>query len=193
MTPSLNYTVLTDALHALKEGNLRYCEALGFTCDELDAISRLSMEELFILSQTTAPFMNVTIQHDVLRQVLARADQEIQLQRRITRAIVLGGSIELLGHFFGLPSGEVCNRRRILGIQVAQGRTRLPDENTDCQIWLQWEQRRPENLLSMDSLDVMMDITDSLSGQEKTEALSLTVVWSRIMSCEKDLSQARER
>ncbi|ECC3255395.1 DUF2857 domain-containing protein [Salmonella enterica] len=111
MIPSLNYSVLTDTLHALKEGNIRHCEALGFTYNELEAINGLSVDELFILSRASAQFLHVSIQHEVLRQLLAQTKQEIQLQQRINRAIALGGSIELLSQFFGLSSGEISARR----------------------------------------------------------------------------------
>jgi AraC-like DNA-binding protein len=186
MIPSLNYAVLTDALHALKEGNIRHCEALGFTYNELEAINCLSMDELFILSRASAQFLNITIQHEVLRQLLAQTKQEIHLQQRINRAIALGGSIELLSQFFGLSSSEISARRRFIGISVSQGRTRIPDEDTDARIWRQWQQHRPETLLSMGTLDVMMDITETLSGTTEDESLSLTVVWNRIMLCEKE-------
>ncbi|MBW5932387.1 hypothetical protein CFM96_27835 [Klebsiella michiganensis] len=149
MIPSLNYAVLTDALHALKEGNIRHCESLGFTYNELEAINNLSVDELFILSRSSAQFLNVTIHHEVLRQLLAQTRQEIQLQQRINRAIALGGSIELLGDFFGLSSGEISARRRFIGISISQGRTRIPDEDMDARIWRYWKPRRPDNLLSM--------------------------------------------
>ncbi|USB67210.1 DUF2857 domain-containing protein [Klebsiella pneumoniae] len=185
MIPSLNYSVLTDALHALKEGNIRHCEALGFTYNELETINNLSVDELFILSRASAQFLHVSVQHEVLRQLLAQTKQEIQLQQRINRAITLGGSIELLSQFFGLSSGEISARRRFIGISVSQGRTRIPDEEIDARIWRKWQQCRPEILLSMDALDAMMNITESFSGEIDGESLSLTVVWNRIMHCEK--------
>lgn len=120
MIPSLNYAVLTEALHALKEGNIRHCESLGFTYNELEAINALSMDELFILSRASASFLHVTIQHEVLRQLLAQTRQEIELQQRINRAIALGGSIDLLSQFFGLSSGEISARRRFMGITISQ-------------------------------------------------------------------------
>lgn len=188
MIPSLNYAVLTDALHALKEGNIRHCESLGFTYNELEAINELSMDELFILSRTSASFLHVTIQHEVLRQLLAQTRQEMELQQRINRAIALGGSIDLLSQFFGLSSSEISARRRFIGISISQGRTRIPDEETDARIWREWQQRRPANLLSIGALDAMMDITEALSeaGTPEDALLSLTIVWNRIMQCEKD-------
>ncbi|HDP0319585.1 DUF2857 domain-containing protein [Salmonella enterica] len=193
MIPSLNYAVLTEALHALKEGNIRHCESLGFTYNELEAINALSMDELFILSRASASFLHVTIQHEVLRQLLAQTRQEMELQQRINRAIALGGSIDLLSQFFGLSSGEISARRRFMGITISQGRTRMPDEETDARIWREWQQRCPENLLSMDALDAMMDITEVLSDTGKPEdgLLSLTVVWNRIMQCEKETQGGR--
>lgn len=189
MIPSLNYAVLTDVLHALKEGNIRHCEALGFTYNELEAINRLSVDELFILSRSSAQFLHVTIQHEVLRQLLAQTRQEILLQQRINRATTLGGSIELLNQFFGLSSGEISARRRFIGITVSQGRTRIPDEETDARIWRQWQQHRPDNLFSMEAIDIMMDIAENLSGETAEDALSLTVVWNRIMLCEKEINR----
>lgn len=193
MIPSLNYAVLTEALHALKEGNIRHCESLGFTYNELEAINALSMDELFILSRASASFLHVTIQHEVLRQLLAQTRQEMELQQRINRAIALGGSIDLLSQFFGLSSGEISARRRFMGITISQGRTRMPDEETDARIWREWQQRCPENLLSMDALNAMMDITEVLSDTGKPEdgLLSLTVVWNRIMQCEKETQGGR--
>jgi len=188
MIPSLNYAVLTDALHALKEGNIRHCESLGFTYNELEAINELSMDELFILSRASASFLHVTIQHEVLRQLLAQTRQETELQQRINRAIALGGSIELLSQFFGLSSSEISARRRFIGITISQGRTRIPDEETDARIWREWSQRRPDNLLSMEALDAMMDITETLSGETEDESLSLTVTWNRITQCGKENS-----
>ncbi|MFG6656248.1 DUF2857 domain-containing protein [Scandinavium sp. M-37] len=192
MSQSLNYAILNDALNALKEGNLRRCEALGFTFNEIEAIRRLSVDELTVLSDTTTGFVDVSVQHDVLSRMLARAGQKVLEDQRITRAVNLGGSIELLGHFFGLSSGEVSIRRRICGTQIPQGRTRIPDEETDKQIWLEWMSRRPDNLMSVDALDAMMDITETLSSMTRNGALSLTVVWNRIMACEKDISEGEQ-
>ncbi|MFE8147226.1 DUF2857 domain-containing protein [Brenneria goodwinii] len=190
MIPSLNYAVLTDVLHALKEGNIRYCEALGFTYDEMNAINQLSLDELFIVSRASAQFMNVTIHHEVLRQILAQSRQEVLLQQQINRAITLGGSIELLNQYFGLSSNEISARRRLLGISISQGRTQIPDEDTDAEIWVRWQKRRPENIDSLNALDVMMQVTEELSSQD--EGPSLTVVWNRITLCEKETSDRRK-
>ena len=178
--PSLNYAVLIQALTALKQGNIRQCEALGFTYDELNTIAHLSLEELFLLCRETAKFLIVSVDHEALKLLLKTVHQESLQQLRIYRSVALGGSIELLGQFFGLSSSEVCARRRFVGVNVAQGRNRMPDEETDALIWSMWQQRRPASLLSMEALDVMMDITEELSADR---------VWSRIVETEASMKE----
>ncbi|MCF6691682.1 DUF2857 domain-containing protein [Raoultella terrigena] len=178
MIPSLSYAVLTNALHALKQGNIRHCEALGFTFEEMNALNQLSLDELFIISHSSAPFFAVSVRHDVLRLLLAMSRQEVQRQQQIIRAIQLGGSIALLNRYFGLTSNEVCLRRRLQGIAIPYGRTPVPDEETDAEIWRQWQRHRVENLDSAEALEAMMRVTEDLSSQHT--APSLTVVWNRI-------------
>ncbi|MFP1778757.1 DUF2857 domain-containing protein [Lonsdalea quercina] len=189
MIPSLNYAVLTNALTALKEGNFRYCETLGFTFDELNALNQLSLDELFIVSRASAQFMSITVRHDVLQQILTLSHQEAQRQQQINRAVRLGGSIALLNHFFGLTSNEVCARRRLLGVTIPYGRTPIPNEAIDAEIWLSWKKNRSENLDTPEALETMMLVTESLSSREK--GLSLTAVWNRITLCEKEALNRR--
>ena len=103
MIPSLNYAVLTNALQALNEGNIRHCEDLGFTFDEMNALSQLSPDALFTLSRAAAPFIAVSLRHDVLHQLLAHSGQEEQRRQLIDRAIRLGGSIALMNHYLVSP------------------------------------------------------------------------------------------
>ena len=189
MFPSLNYAVLINALAALKEGNFRNCETLGFTFEELNTLNQLSLDELFIVCRASAQFMSITVRQDALKQILALSHHEAQRQQKVNRAIRLGGSIALLNHFFGLTSNEVCARRRLLGVTIPYGRTPTPDEFVDSQIWLSWQKIRTENLDTPEALEAMMQVTESLSSSEKVP--SLTVVWHRITLCEKEALNRR--
>ncbi|EPK6573464.1 DUF2857 domain-containing protein [Klebsiella quasipneumoniae] len=189
MIPSINYAIMTDALHALKQGNIRYCESLGFTFDEMNALNQLSLDELFAVSRAAAPFILVTVRHDVLHHLLAQAHQEYRQQQQIKLAIRLGGSIALLNHYFGLTSNDVCLRRRLLGVSVPYGRTPEPDEETDTEIWRQWQQCQVDNLESPDALAAMMQVTEALLP--KTKGLTLTTVWKRIALCEQEVIASR--
>lgn len=185
----LNYAVLTEALHALKEGNFHYCESLGFTFDEMTDLNQLSLDELFIVSRSSTPFVAISVHHDALRHQMVLARQEVRLQQLINRAIRLGGSIALLNQYFGLTSNETCLRRRLLGVSVPYGRTPEPDEETDAEIWRQWQQCRADNLESFDALTAMMQVTEKLLPD--AEGLSLTTVWKRITLCEQEAANRR--
>ncbi|EMB4690492.1 DUF2857 domain-containing protein [Citrobacter freundii] len=189
MFPSLNYSVLTNVLAALKEGNFRYCETIGFTFDELNTLNQLSLDELFIVIRASTEFMSITIHHDALQQLLTFSREEAHHQQQINRAIRLKGSIALLNHFFGLTSNEVCTRRRLLGVSIPYGRTPVPDENIDAEIWLLWQKNRHENLDTFEALEAMMQVTESLSSREKGP--SLTAVWNRITLCQKETLKRR--
>lgn len=189
MIPSLNYAVLTDALNALKEGNIRHCEALGFTFDEMNTLNQLSLDELFIVSRSPVPFVSISVRHDVLRHLMAQAREEFGHQRLVNRAIRLGGSIALLNQYFGLTSNETCLRRRLLGVSVPYGRTPEPDEETDAAIWRQWQQCRVNNLESPDALAAMMQVTEKLLPD--AGGLSLTIVWKCITLCEQEAANRR--
>lgn len=185
MIPSINYAIIANVLHALKEGNIRHCEALGFTVDEINTLDQLSFDELVTVSRAVASFVSITVRHDVLHHLLALARQEYRQRQQINRAIRLGGSIALLNHYFGLTSNEVCLRRRLLGVSVPYGRTPEPDEETDAEIWRQWQKCRVENLESPDALMAMMQVAEVLLP--KFQGLSLTMVWRRIALCEQEV------
>lgn len=189
MIPSLNYAILIDALHALKDGNFRHCESLGFTFDEMNTLNQLSLDELFIISRESVHFMTISVHHDTLSRFLASSREEVLRQRKINRAIQLGGSIALMNLYFGLTSNEVSLRRRLLGVAIPYGRTPIPDETIDAEIWLSWQKNRYENLDTYEALEAMMQVTESLSSREK--APSLTVVWNRITLCEKEALNRR--
>lgn len=48
MLPSINYMTLIFALQAVREGNIKYCNTLGLTLNEVREINKLSLDELFL-------------------------------------------------------------------------------------------------------------------------------------------------
>jgi len=155
----------------------------------MNTLNQLSLDELFIVSRSSAPFVVISVRHDVLRHLMVLARQEVRQQQQIHRAILLGGSIALLNQYFGLTSNEVCLRRRMLGVSVPYGRTPEPDEETDAAIWRQWQKCRVENLASPEALAAMMQVTETLLSQSK--GLLLTTVWKRITLCEQEATSRR--
>lgn len=171
MTPSINQAVLTHIVRALKEGQIRYCESLGFSPQELSELTRLTADDILFLSNSAVQFMTVSIHHDMLGKMLARTRQEQLFQQRLEEALSLGASIELIHHYFGLSTPEVCARRRLFGLFVRQGRNNAPDEEAETLVWNAWQKIGVKKLDSADALNAMMAIA-------REHDLSLTVIWN---------------
>ncbi|AKE60080.1 DUF2857 domain-containing protein [Citrobacter farmeri] len=178
MMPTINQAVLSQVIQELKDGNVRYCEALGFDRDELNELNTLTFEELMHLGNTSAQFLKITINHDVLRKMLVQVRQEQKFQQFVGQAVQLGGSIALISHYFGISTAEISARRRLMGIHIRQGRNQAPDEAEEAALWKRWQEIKVDNLDSTQALEAMMQL-----AQERS--LSLTVVWNLIRQWEK--------
>ncbi|EAA9298080.1 DUF2857 domain-containing protein [Salmonella enterica subsp. diarizonae] len=185
MLPSINYMTLIFALQAVREGNIKYCNTIGLTLDEMREINKLSLDELFFISKTSLMFIDVSVNHERLKNILIRSRQELQYQQQINRAVRLGASHEILYTYFGLNTVDVAARRRLLGITIPNGRKVIPDENTDARIWLLWKTKHLNNTESLQALDAMMQITEELYNEGYT--FSLTVIRSRIKLFENNI------
>ncbi|CNK99534.1 Protein of uncharacterised function (DUF2857) [Yersinia mollaretii] len=164
-------TLLTQVLMELKSGNIRRCEAMGLTIAELQALNRLTVEDLHYLVNTPVSILTFHINHTNLNMMLAQARQEQIRAQCIERSLVLGGSIEMMQCFFGLTATEVSTRRRLMGIVARQGRTQAPTEAEEIRVWNQWNEASITNLESLDALEVMMLIAEQ-------QGLALTSVWT---------------
>ncbi|STI78211.1 Protein of uncharacterised function (DUF2857) [Escherichia coli] len=87
MTPSVNQAVLTHIVQALKEGQIRYCESLGFSPQELCELTRLTADDILFLSNSAVQFITTHIDHEMLGRMLARMEQERLFQQRLEQAL----------------------------------------------------------------------------------------------------------
>ncbi|HIE9550292.1 TPA: DUF2857 domain-containing protein [Klebsiella variicola subsp. variicola] len=166
MTPSVNQAVLTHIVQALKEGQIRYCESLGFSPQELCELTRLTADDILFLSNSAVQFITTHIDHEMLGRMLARMEQE-----RLEQALSLGASIEFINHYFGFFTPEVCARRRLIGLFVRQGRNNAPDEQMETLVWNEWQKTGVNKLDSPEALAAMM-------AMAREHDLSLTVIWN---------------
>ncbi len=167
--------ILTHLLMDLKSGNIRRCESLGMTIDEVRQLSQLTVDDLHYLMQSTVSVLDLSINHDNFWIMVNQARTEQKRLQRIDRALALSGSIELMQHYFGLTTAEVSARRRLNGIETHQGRTQAPGEDADAGIWRQWKAAGLAGPDSHEALDIMM-----LAAEQHN--VSLTAVWTRVNS-----------
>lgn len=114
--------LLMQMVMDLKNGYIRRCESLGMTPTEMQMLQSLTIEDLHYLGNSPVSVLTVHIHHSNLARILHQARIEQQRMQRIDRALMLGGSIEMMRYFFGLSSLEIAARRRIAGIAVRAGR-----------------------------------------------------------------------
>lgn len=164
---------LTQIVLEIKSGNLRRCEAMGLTLEEIKSLNKLTVEDLHYLVNTPVSILTFHVNHQNLHTLLEQAHREQHRIERIDRALGLGGSIELMQHFFGMTASEVSSRRRLVGIATRQGRNVTPSEADEVAVWQQWQSFSVDNVDSLDGLESMMLIAEQ-------QHIPLTTVWRLI-------------
>lgn len=178
----LNQAVIAQALHDLRNGQLRRCKAMGFGEEELAALKHPALVSM--LANAAISWCSVSINRDVLKRLLRQAqnvEQEIAIVDRMLR---LGASTEMVSTYFGLTHQEVALRRDILGLPKRKGRHPVLSEEQDTMLWQQLKAliAKKSNIRLDDDaamLDTAMDLAENLS-------LPLSVIWSAIQSWVKE-------
>lgn len=171
----LNQAVIAQALHDLRNGQLRRCKAMGFGEEELDALKHPALTS--VLANAVVSWCSVSINRDVFQRLLQQADEARQEITTVDRMLRLGASTELVGHFYGLTHQEVALRREMLGLPKRKGRYPALDEQQDTTLWTHWKAASTERGIDTGDdtavLAVAMDLAEAM-------ALPLSVVWTAL-------------
>ncbi|MBK0096621.1 DUF2857 domain-containing protein [Erwinia sp. S63] len=178
--------ILSSLLMDVKSGNIRRCESLGMSVEEIRALSQLSLDELHYLSQSHVSVLDISLNHENFWLMLNQARNELKRMLMIDRALELGGSMELIDKYFGLSPAEVSARRRLMGIESRQGRTQSLTEPQDAALWIEWKAAGLSSPDSHQALEAMM-----LASEQ--HGLSLTAVWSRVSQWCREAGAASRR
>lgn len=166
-------SLLTQLVMELKSGYLRRCESLGLTTEEMQLLYGLTVEDLHYLLNSPVSVLTFQIHHENFSLMLQHARREQQRMQRIDRALALGGSIEMMQHYFGLTTVEVAARRRMTGISIRQGRCAALSDEENATLWRMWQKADINDPSSADGLDVMMLASEQMD-------VSLTAVWHAV-------------
>ncbi|MFT1708047.1 STY4526/YPO1902 family pathogenicity island replication protein, partial [Vibrio cholerae] len=82
--------LLTELVMEIKSGNLRRCEALGLTDNEIRLLNSLTIEDLHYLSQSPVSIITCQIHRENLRLLLTRAKEVHRQNQMIERCLRLG-------------------------------------------------------------------------------------------------------
>lgn len=173
----LNQAVVAQALHDLRNGQLRRCLSMGFSERELDVLKRPALVSL--LANAQVPWCSVKVNTDVLWRLVSQLtdiEREIATVDRILR---LGASTEMVSKFYGLTHQEIALRRDIIGLPKRKGRHPVLNEEQEMTLWKHWKADIDDRNIALDDDSAMLSLTMDLA-----EALSLpmSVIWAAIRS-----------
>lgn len=171
----LNQAVIAQALHDLRNGQLRRCKAMGFGDRELDALKHPAL--VSVLINAAVSWCTVKVNPEVLQRLLRRVDDMEKEIASVDRMLRLGASTEMVGKFYGLTHQEVALRRNVLGLPKRKGRHRVLSEAEDTALWDRWRLAVKERGISLDDdmaqLELVLDLAEESS-------LPAAVLWNAI-------------
>ena len=173
----LNQAVIAQALHDLRNGQLRRCKAMGFGEQELAALKHPAL--VSVLVNSTVSWCSVTVNRDVLQRLLHRVDDVAKEIAAVDRMLHLGASTEMVSKFYGLTHQEVALRRDVLGLPKRKGRYPVLSEAEDTELWERFKPAVEERGIALDDDGAMLELTLDLA---ETFGLPASVVWATVRS-----------
>lgn len=171
----LSQALVAQALHALRTGQLRHCQAMGFNAAVLEALKQPALAS--ILANATVAWWSVHINLDVAQRLLEQGRNVEREVETIDRMLRLGASTEMVSEFYGLTHQDVALRRQMLGLPSRKGRWPVFSEDEDTALWTGWRESIQARGISLRDdaamLNVAMDLAQKLD-------LPLSEVWSAI-------------
>lgn len=171
----LNQAVVAQALHDLRNGQLRRCQAMGFSGSALEALKHPALVSVLVNAQVA--WCSVKINGEVVERLLEQVRDVAQEIERIDQLLRLGASTEMLAEFHGLSHQEVALRRQVLGLPPHKGRWPVLSEEQDATLWKRWDATLKARGITKADTPAMLEIAMTLA---ETEGLPLAVVWGAI-------------
>jgi len=169
----LNHAVIAQALHDLRNGQLRRCRSMGFSARALEALKHPHMVSMLLNAQVS--WCSVQINCDVVHRILEQQPKFAQEISVIDRMLRLGASTEMLNDFYGLTHQEVALRREVLGLPHRRGRWPVLSEAQDSDLWQCWHDRVKRQSLNVADLPSMLNVCMALAEERD---VPLAVVWT---------------
>lgn len=173
----LNQAVIAQALHDLRNGQLRRCKAMGFGEQELEALKHPAL--VSVLVNATVPWCSVKVNRDVLRRLLSQVHDVEKEIATVDRMLRLGASTEMVSKFYGLTHQEVALRRDILGLPKRKGRHPVLSEAQENALWERWKPTVKARDIALEDDGAMLSLTLDLAEELDLPA---SVIWAIIRS-----------
>jgi len=171
----LNQAVVAQALHDLRNRQLRRVKAMGFADEDLHALKQPALASLLANTHTT--WCTVAVNRKVVQRLLNQAGDFSEEILKVDRFLLLGVSTEIISKFFGLTHQEIALRRRVLGLPKRKGRHPVLTEAQEADLWRRWSCAVKAQAISLDDETKMLDITADLA---EAIGLPMSVIWHTI-------------
>lgn len=171
----LNQAVIAQALHDMRNGQLRRCQAMGFTEPALEALKHPSL--VSVLANAKVAWCSVRVNGEVLQRLLNQVRDVEQEIDTIDRMLRLGASTEMVSEFYGLTHQEVALRRQVLGLPQRKGRWPSLDETKETSLWNSWHDQVTKRKIDIKDDTAMLEISMGLADEH---SLPLAVIWGAI-------------
>lgn len=171
----LNQAVIAQALHDLRNGQLRRCKAMGFGEQDLEALKHPAL--VSVLVNASVSWCSVKVNREVLQRLLSQVQDVEKDIATVDRMLRLGASTEMVSKFYGLTHQEVALRRDVLGLPKRKGRHPVLTEAQDAALWQRWKPLRQAQSVALDDDMAMMSLALDLAEEF---ALPASVVWATI-------------
>ncbi|MGE0373358.1 MAG: DUF2857 domain-containing protein [Gammaproteobacteria bacterium] len=171
----LNQAVIAQALHDLRNGQLRRCKAMGFGERELDALKHPALVSMLV--NATVSWCSVKVNRDVLQRLLRQAEDVEKEVATVDRMLRLGASTEMVCKFYGLTHQEVALRRDILGLPKRRGRHPVLNEEQDTDLWARWKPAVEQRGIALDDDLALLNLTLDLAEDVGVPA---SVIWATV-------------
>ena len=171
----LNQAVVIQALHDLRNGQLRRCLDMGFGERELELFKQPARVALLV--NACVPWCKVTVDREVLQRLVNQAREIEREIEAVDRMLRLGGSSEMVSRYYGLTHQEIAVRREAIGQPGRKGRHPTLSEEQENQLWRAWKSAVAERGIALDDEMAMLALATDLA---ESMATSLTVIWATL-------------
>lgn len=171
----LNQAVIAQALHDLRNGQLRRCQAMGFSEKALEALKHPAL--VSVLANARVAWCSVKVNRDVVQRLLDQVHDVEKEIEKIDHMLLLGASTEMIKEFYGLTHQEVALRRQVLGLPQRKGRWPGLTEEQDVALWERWHSCVKDREINLKDDAAMLALGMDMAEKQ---ALPLCVVWSAI-------------
>ena len=171
----LNQAVVAQALHDLRNGQLRRCQAMGFTGPALEALKHPALVSLLVNAHVA--WCSVQVNGKVLDRLLDQVREVAREIESIDRLLRLGASTEMMSELHGLSHQEVALRRQVLGLPAHKGRWPVLTEQQDAELWKRWSDEIKSRGIDAHDTPAMLELAMALAEKE---GVALAVVWAAI-------------